>query len=86
MELLVFAMVAIAMTVHGQNNCKVIRDLATPCNVRQEKDGATKPCQFPFVWKDRIFYGCTTFLDPDDKAWCSTATDEDHQHLSTGQE
>ena len=46
-----------------ENNCQVTN-----------QDGEEKYCQFPFVHKDRIFYGCTIFDDINDKQWCVTKT------------
>ena len=33
---------------------------------------AGKDCIFPFAHKNKVFYGCTTFDDPNKELWCST--------------
>ena len=50
------------------------------CQVTNQND-QTKPCQFPFRQKNQLFYGCTTYSDPDSKLWCSTLTDANFSHI-----
>ena len=45
------------------------------CKVIELGSKLSKPCQFPFIYRNRTFYGCTTFDDSDGKAWCSTKID-----------
>ena len=35
---------------------------------------------FPFVLKNVTYDGCTTEMDPENKYWCSTKTDKNHNH------
>merc|ERR1719295_1165731 len=35
-----------------------------------------QPCVFPFTYQDETYQGCTTVNDPDNKPWCSVATDD----------
>ncbi len=54
------------------------------CQVKQARDQVSKPCQFPFVYKNEIFSGCTDFED-DKGAWCSTNVDPDtREHVDKG--
>jgi len=73
-RIFVFAIVAIGM-VHSQS-----------CHVFRKRDDSVKPCKFPFVWGDQIFFGCTNYTntDPETPRWCSTDTDENHQHIEGG--
>merc|ERR1719210_1519988 len=50
-------------------------------NSRQCNTIEDKPCVFPFKFKDKTFFGCTIFSDPDDRFWCSTKVDEDGNHV-----
>ena len=52
-------------------------DLATalkskPCQVIEENSSLLKSCKFPFIYKNKAYYGCTTVDGVNDKPWCST--------------
>ena len=43
--------------------------------------GSIKKCQFPFIFQNQTFYGCTTF-GAEGIPWCSTKIDAlDFQHV-----
>ena len=52
----------------------------------------SKPCQFPFIFMNLTFNGCTSIIGKQedtgdyihDKLWCSTKTDSSNNHI-TGQ-
>ena len=44
------------------------------CNVIEVNSNSTKPCDFPFMYKDITYHGCT-LKDGDGKPWCSTKKD-----------
>ena len=47
----------------------------TVCEVQEDRfDGDIKPCQFPFIYKDVKYFGCTT-IDGEGTPWCSTKVD-----------
>ena len=46
-----------------------------PCNVTERASVEIKPCQFPFIYKNETFFGCTSNHDEDQLPWCSTQTD-----------
>ena len=62
---------------------------AVPCSVIESSSNSKKPCQFPFKFKGRTFYECTTITGTDDNdeyeygnPWCSTKTDDNGNHIS----
>jgi len=46
------------------------------CMVKEISSKEVKPCQFPFIYKNRTFHGCTTWRSNDRNSflWCSTKT------------
>ncbi len=54
------------------------------CSVTEEGTGETKPCIFPFKYKDQAFTQCTTVNDPQHEAWCSTEVDSDGNQVPSG--
>ena len=44
-----------------------------------------KKCQFPFVFKNHTYYGCTKKASLNGKAWCSTRTNPTSNEHITGQ-
>ena len=69
--LLVFSSVVICKPQNDLNLSLNGKD----CKVIEQGSKLSKPCQFPFIYRNRTFYGCTTFDDRDGKAWCSTKID-----------
>ena len=58
------------------------------CTVVEKGTNESKPCQFPFIYKDQIFHGCTTVLykTGDTFPWCSTKRKPgDLEHLTGDQ-
>ena len=45
------------------------------CVVEEVKSGLRKPCQFPFIFSNQTFYGCTIFQGENGNPWCSTKVD-----------
>ena len=61
------------------------------CSVLEEGSGELKPCQFPFIYKNVTYYGCTLKDSTGDldtqtgKPWCSTKIDPlDYEHITNG--
>merc|ERR1719219_1688494 len=54
--------------IHAENSCNVTNDL----------DGSPAQCQFPFIFDDIVFFGCTKHLHH--RLWCSVKTNETHHH------
>ena len=58
----------------------------------EKNSGSLKPCKFPFVFKDEIFFSCTTIIGKNDDGsfiqgdpWCSTKVNgSDREHVSGG--
>jgi len=46
-----------------------------PCDVTEKASLDIKPCQFPFIYQDETYYGCTSNHDEDQLPWCSTQID-----------
>ena len=42
------------------------------CKVFDRATETLKSCQFPFIFQNQTYYGCTTDTDENGKAWCST--------------
>ena len=55
--------------------------LTSSCEVRQQSNDQTTPCQFPFILGNTTYYGCTSYLDPEGKLWCSTKTNDQSEHI-----
>jgi hypothetical protein len=54
------------------------------CVVKEVKSGQRKPCQFPFIFSNQTFYGCTIFQSENGNPWCSTKADPlGREHLFT---
>jgi len=60
-----------------------VRCQLTDCLTVGGPDTASK-CQFPFNYDGVTWSGCTTANDPDGKAWCSTRTDTQGDHVLGG--
>ena len=43
------------------------------CAVNEIASNSTKPCQFPFIYENKTFYGCTRLYGGENgNPWCST--------------
>ena len=54
------------------------------CMVKEISMKTVKPCQFPFVYRNRTFHGCTTWRSDTRESflWCSTRTSaHDNKHV-----
>ena len=51
------------------------------CNVKDQKTNSEKPCAFPFILNDKIYYGCTTDFVETKNLACSTKTNADNEHI-----
>ena len=62
------------------------------CLVKERKTGLQMPCEFPFIYEGRTFYGCSTYVKYkdgrerfDEKPWCSTRTEPiSTEHIAGG--
>ena len=52
------------------------------CIVKDQKTNTEKPCSFPFILNDKIYYGCTTDFDETTNFACSTNTDSLSHHIT----
>ena len=55
------------------------------CEVIEVASKSKKECQFPFVFKNHTYYGCTKKASLNGKAWCSTGTNPTSNEHITGQ-
>ena len=51
------------------------------CIVNDQKTNSEKPCAFPFILNDKIYYGCTTDFSESQNLACSTKTNTDNEHI-----
>ena len=59
---------------------------SSECSVIETGSGLSKPCQFPFVYKEQSYDKCI-YLDNEgnDLPWCSTRTDDvTNEHIGGG--
>ena len=61
------------------------------CLVKEVNSKTTKPCQFPFIYENKTFYGCTSYLVDKKGAeisneipWCATKIDQITMEMVTG--
>ena len=62
------------------------------CSVIETNSKSTIPCQFPFIYENKTFYGCTSYLVDkftraesfNAKPWCSTKNDQITMEMVTG--
>merc|ERR1712038_149912 len=52
-------------TSENENRCSTVGGKVT-----------RQPCVFPFKYQNKTYQKCTTVNDPDNKPWCSVATDD----------
>ena len=73
-------------TLHFLFVFSIVISITQSCSVVDQTDPSDptpKPCQFPFILDNQIFYGCTLYDTDDNKTWCSVNTDENHNHLKS---
>ena len=56
--------------------------ISQECIVKDQKTNAEKPCSFPFILNDKIYYGCTTDFDETTNFACSTNTTSLNHHIT----
>ena len=54
------------------------------CSVKEAGSSKEKPCQFPFIFENETYYGCTLAGGSDvTEPWCSTKTDPlTYEHIT----
>ena len=50
--------------------------------VIEQNSKLSKPCQFPFIFEERLFEKCTDYTDKKGKLWCSTNVNSDGKHIT----
>lgn len=57
--------------------------ITPPNQCRTEGGGnSNRKCLFPFIFREKIYRGCTNDYDPNGRLWCSTLVDENGNHIS----
>lgn len=59
------------------------------CLVKEKRSKTEKPCEFPFIYENKTYWGCSTYAKYKDgrenfneRPWCSTRTDPiSSQHI-----
>ena len=53
------------------------------CSVKEAGSLKEKPCQFPFIFDNETYYGCTLAGNDITEPWCSTKTDPlTYEHIT----
>ena len=64
--------------VYGKSITRILQD----CIVRDETTQLDTPCIFPFIYQNKIHYGCTKDLHPEAGViTCSTNVTSDFEHI-----
>ena len=73
---------------YGELSSDVLDFSLAKCTVIEKSSNESKPCQFPFMYKNQLFHGCTTLLYKigDSSSWCSTKRDPETLEHVTGHE
>ena len=86
-----FLFVSFVNSVRLEDNEVPFLEKKKECSVLEVASGESKPCQFPFIYKNETYYGCTlkdSIGDLDTqtgKPWCSTKIDPlDYEHITDG--
>jgi len=75
-------------TITSASSNPVNDQINSGCLVKEQRSEEFKPCQFPFVFKNKTYHGCTLFIGGKrknyaDEPWCSTKTDPiTNEHIS----
>ena len=56
-------------------------DKLKECIVTDQETNSEKPCSFPFIINDKIYYGCTTDFVETQNLACSTKTNTEDAHI-----
>ena len=56
-------------------------DKMQECIVNDQETNSEKPCSFPFIINDKIYYGCTTDFEETQNLACSTKTNTENEHI-----
>ena len=86
-----FLFVSFVNSVRLEDNEVPFLEKKKECSVLEVASGESKPCQFPFIYKNVTYYGCTLKDSTGDldtqtgKPWCSTKIDPlDYEHITDG--
>ena len=83
MKVLLYCAVILAIFFHfticvyGQAN------FSSVCVIEQ-RTKLSRPCKFPFIFKERLFNNCTDYADKKGNYWCSTNVNSNQRHISKG--
>ena len=87
---LTFILICTIVKSQSQNDIDSILGNTNNCSVIEKKTNLEKPCEFPFIYENKTFYGCTTYLklaNGKEKValpWCSTKTEAISHEQITG--
>ena len=73
-----FKSLCLVLTLFCSNlvKCKPSSPNLFDCEVIELASNSLKPCQFPFIYQNQTFYGCTKVATGfNERAWCSTNVD-----------
>ncbi len=56
---------------------------AFTCFAMEIQSNKTKPCVFPFKFKNRTYNGCTNIDNPNSLTWCPTKVHDNGKHFSS---
>ena len=85
----IFTFICTIVKSQSQNHINSIFGNTNNCSVIEKKTNLEKPCEFPFIYENKTFYGCTTYAKtPNGEVivvlpWCSTKTEAiSHEHIT----
>ena len=85
----IFVLICTIAKSQSQNDIDSIFGNTNNCSVIEKKTNLEKPCEFPFIYENKTFYGCTTYAkNPNGEVivvlpWCSTKTEAiSHEHIA----
>ena len=65
----------------SENGPRQKRQIPGGCTAIEKRTLVRKNCIFPFNYRGKIFNGCITLNDPDQRLWCSTLVDHNSNHI-----